>query len=61
MATSTWNENSGAGATIAVGRRAAWQQAMTAQFDVGALAGFGAASSWQEAVVTSAARAVATQ
>ncbi len=32
---------------------------MAAQSDIGAWAGFGVASVWQEAVVTSAARAVA--
>lgn len=44
----------------AAGSRTAWQQVMTAQFDIGAFDGFGAASAWQEGAA-SAARAVARQ
>lgn len=60
MAASAGIADSGAGIATAAWSRTAWQQTMTAQFDIGAFAGFGVASSWQEAV-TSVVRAVAMQ
>lgn len=60
MAASAGTADSGADVVTAAGSRVAWQQVMTAQFDIGAFDGFGAASAWQEGAA-SAARAVARQ